>query len=188
MRKLLVVVDYQKDFVDGSLGFAGAELLDSKIVKRIKEYLANGDMVMFTMDTHFKKDLNPKFKDYLETREGKQLPVYHCVHGTPGWELYGDTGKLLKDGVNSIMLKKYTFGINPKDMCSEIFDEDFCEIELVGLVTNMCVISNAVTMQARYPDAQIRVSRKLCDSFDKKMHDAALDVLASMQVEVGDWE
>ena len=63
-----------------------------------------------------------------------------------------------------------------------------CEIELVGLVTNMCVISNAVTMQARYPDAQIRVSRKLCDSFDKEMHDAALNVLASMQVEVGDWE
>ena len=188
MRRLLVVVDYQYDFVKGALGFKGAELLDPKIVKKIKEYLANGDMVVFTMDTHFKKDLNPKFKDYLDTREGKKLPVYHCIFGTLGWELYGETGNILQDGVNSYMIKKVTFGVSPSDLCSEIFNEEFYEIEFVGLVTNMCVISNAVTFQARYPEAQIRVSRRLCDSFDKKMHDAALDVLSSMQVEVGDWE
>ena len=81
MSKLLVVVDYQNDFVNGSLGFPGAEALEEPICRKIEEYKARGDDVAFTFDTHG--------EDYLETQEGKNLPVTHCVRGMPGWELYG---------------------------------------------------------------------------------------------------
>ena len=178
MKKILVVVDYQKDFVDGALGFPGAENLDPKIVAIVNEYLKNGDTVFYTMDTHT--------ENYLETREGKQLPVPHCIINTPGWELYGETGKLLKDGVNATMLKKATFGVSPFDMTSELFkfNEDVESIEIVGLVTNMCDISVAVTMQARFPNAQIIVRADHVDSFDKTLHEKALDVMAGMQMKV----
>ena len=178
MKKLLVVVDYQKDFVDGVLGFAGAENLDKKIVEKVNQYLTDGCTVFYTMDTHT--------ENYLNTREGKQLPVPHCILGTEGWELYGETGKLLKDGVNAYMLKKQTFGVSPFDMTSELlkFDEEVESIEIVGLVTNMCDISVAVTFQARFPNAQIIVHADLVDSFDKELHNKALDVMEGMQMKV----
>lgn len=177
--KLLVVVDYQKDFVDGALGFLGAELLDSKIVKKIKEYLDNGDKVFYTMDTHT--------ADYLNTREGKLLPVPHCILGTKGWQLFGEVGKTLKDGVNSIMIKKSTFGVNPVDMTRYILEGGFTDIEsveFVGLVTNMCVISNVAVFQAALPNAQMVVDPTLCDSFDKSLHEKAIDVMRGMQVKI----
>lgn len=177
-KRILVVVDYQNDFVDGALGFPGAEKLDAKIVKRIREYLDKGDSVFYTMDTHT--------NDYLNTREGKQLPIPHCIPGHQGWELYGEVGKLLKDGVNAIMLKKATFGVSPEVMNSDLFkfNEPVESIELCGLVTNMCVVSNAVVFQAKFPNAQIIVDSDLCDSFDKDLHNKTLDVLRGMQVEV----
>ena len=178
MKKILVVVDYQKDFVDGALGFPGAENLDEKIVNKIQEYLDNGDEVFFTMDTHT--------EDYMNTREGKQLPVPHCIIGTDGWKLYGKTGELLKDGVNSYMIKKATFGCSPFDMTSELFkfNEEVESVEFVGLVTNMCVISNVAVFQARFPNAQMIVDPTLCDSFDKGLHKAAIDVMRGMQVQI----
>ena len=176
--KLLLVVDYQNDFVDGALGFAGAENLDVKIVNKIQEYLNNGGQVFYTMDTHT--------ADYLNTREGKQLPVPHCIVGTKGWELYGKTGELLKDGVNSYWITKSTFGCSPFDMTSELFkfDEEVESVEFVGLVTNMCVISNVAVFQARFPNAQMIVDPTLCDSFDKTLHQAAIDVMRGMQVKI----
>lgn len=183
MKKLLVVVDYQKDFVDGALGFKGAENLDEKIVNKIHQYLNNGGDVFYTMDTHT--------ENYLDTREGKQLPIPHCIFGTDGWELYGKTGETLKDGVNAIMIKKNTFGVSPFVMNSAVMGykgaegNDIVEsVEFVGLVTNMCVISNVAVFQARFPNAQMIVDSKLVDSFDKEMHNATLAVLKSMQVEV----
>lgn len=183
MKKLLVVVDYQKDFVDGALGFKGAENLDEKIVNKIHQYLNDGDDVFYTMDTHT--------DNYLDTREGKQLPIPHCIFGTDGWELYGKTGELLEDGINAIMIKKSTFGVSPSVMNSivtgykDIEGNDSVEsVEFVGLVTNMCVISNVAVFQARFPNAQMIVNSKLVDSFDKEMHNATLAVLKSMQVEV----
>lgn len=178
MKKILVVVDYQKDFVDGALGFPGAENLDLKIVERVNEYLKNDDYIFYTMDTHG--------SNYMETREGKQLPIPHCILGSDGWQLYGETGKLLKDGVNSIMLKKQTFGVSPFDMTSELFnfDEEIESIEIVGLVTNMCDISVAVTFQARFPNAQLIINANLVDSFDKVLHEKTLDVMEGMQMKV----
>lgn len=177
MHKILVVVDYQNDFVNGSLGFHGAENLDEKIVSKIREYLSMKDgLVLYTMDTHQ--------KNYLDTREGKQLPIEHCIDGTEGWQLFGKVGELLKDGVNSYMIKKATFGISPTDMNSELFPAEVESVELCGLVTNMCVVSNAVVFQAKYPNAQIVVNANLCDSFSKELHEKTLDVLEGMQVRI----
>lgn len=87
MKRGLFVIDYQNDFVDGALGFQGAELLDEKIASKVRSY-GQGN-VWFTRDTHF--------ENYLETREGKNLPVVHCIRGTKGWEVYGETAKALEE-------------------------------------------------------------------------------------------
>lgn len=177
MSRLLVVVDYQNDFVNGAIGFKGAELLDPKIVQKIKEYLENGDTVVYTMDTHF--------KDYLETREGKQLPIPHCIFNTDGWNLYGETGETLKDGVNSYKIIKTTFGISPENFVTGVLaNQNFESIEFVGLVTNMCVISNVAVFQAAFPNSQMIVNSGLCASFDPDMHKSALKVMEGMQVQV----
>ena len=184
-KRVLVVVDYQKDFVDGALGFPGADKLDKKILERIKEYYRNGEIVVFTFDTHH--------KNYLKTREGIQLPVPHCIKGTEGWELYGSTGgfyDFYKKEKNMIAIEKDTFGISPYSLVGNskfnnaVDDANIVSVELCGLVTNMCVISNVVTMQARFPNAQIIVNSHLCDSFDKILHEKTLDVLEGMQVKV----
>jgi len=177
MNKLLVVIDYQKDFVDGALGFKKAETLEEDIYNRVKQYLENGHKVLFTYDTHF--------ENYLETREGKSLPVPHCYIDTEGHELYGK----LKDFVgveNTFHYNKSAFGISPKDMLkiSKDIGEDINEIELVGVVTNMCVISNVVIFQSQYINANLSVNGILCASFDDSLHEKALDVIEALSVKV----
>lgn len=172
-KKMLVVVDYQKDFVDGSLGFAGAESLDEGIAVKVRESMERGGYVVVTMDTHH--------KDYLETREGKALPVPHCIEGTPGWELFGQTKEALA-GADCIMLKKGTFGVDPHDMIT--LPDNVSEIEMVGLVTNLCVLSNVCCFQARYPDAQITVDLDLCGGADKSLHRTAGDIMRSQFIRV----
>ena len=115
--KLLVVVDYQKDFVDGALGFPGAELLDAGIAAKIRAYMESGDYIVQTMDTH---EVN-----YLSTREGKHLPVMHCITGTDGWETYGETAKAIDEAKNSPRFRrihKATFPVHPQDML-DLLDE-----------------------------------------------------------------
>ena len=175
MRKILVVVDYQNDFVSGSLGFEGADRLDEGIAKKIMEY-GKGN-VFYTLDTHNSR--------YLESREGKSLPVEHCVIGTDGWLPYGETGKALEE-VEAVRIIKKSFGIAPwKMFMDELPNANELEsIEIVGLVTNICVVSNAVMFQARYPESQIIVDASLCDSFDRDLHYKSLDVLQGLQVKV----
>lgn len=177
MEKLLVVIDYQKDFVDGALGFKKAETLEDGIYNKVKKYLENGDKVLFTYDTHF--------ENYLETREGKNLPVPHCYINTDGHKLYGRLEEF-KDVKNTFHYNKQAFGIAPKDML-KIVDEigsNIDEIEFVGVVSNMCVISNVVTFQSQYINSNITVDGTLCASFDNSLHDKALDVIESLQVKV----
>ena len=177
MRKLLVVIDYQKDFVDGALGFKKAETLEDGIYNKVKDYLDNGDRVVFTYDTHY--------KNYLDSREGKSLPVPHCYINTEGHELYGRLKEFV-GAKNTFHYNKEAFGIAPKDMVklSEDIGTDIDEIELVGVVTNMCVISNAVTFQAQYINANLIVDGTLCASFDDSLHDKALDVIEALSVKV----
>lgn len=172
-KKMLVVIDYQKDFVDGTLGFPGAELLDEGIAQKVKEYLDCGNCVVVTMDTHH--------ENYLETREGKALPVPHCIEGTSGWELYGKTREAL-ERAECIMVKKGTFGVAPQDMIS--LPDNVTAIEMVGLVTNLCVLSNVCCFQARYPEAQITIDLDLCGGADKALHRKAGDVMKSQFVNV----
>lgn len=173
MKKILIVVDYQVDFVDGSLGFSGAELLDKPIAEKIRKY-GKGN-VYYTLDTHH--------DDYLMTREGKNLPVVHCIENTPGWEVYGETKKALAD-VGAIVLTKESFGIDLNIETFSIFPNDIKEIEIVGLVSNICVISNAVILSTLFRDAKITVDAALTASFDSELNDKALDVMEGLQIKV----
>ena len=185
-KKVLMVIDYQKDFVDGALGFESAKNLDAGIADLVKQYMSNGDIVIFTEDTHE--------ENYLETQEGRKLPVKHCIKGSDGWQLYGLTGEAAReqyaDGL-LINIEKATFGSNHlmevlgnlntnMDGAENLIES----ITLVGVVTNMCVISNAVIAKAACPEAEIIIKKDLVDGFDKELHQKGLDVMASMQMTV----
>ena len=174
MNRYLFVIDYQKDFVDGALGFPGAENIDGKIAAKIREY--GPGKVLFTRDTHF--------ENYLDTREGKNLPVVHCIKGTDGWQVYGETAKALEE-VGAKAIDKLVFGMDVTDPATAaVLPECADEIELVGLVSNICVVSNAVVLQSKYPEATITVDAACTDSFDKSLHEKVLDVLSGFQVKV----
>ena len=174
MNRYLFVIDYQNDFVDGALGFPGAEKLDKKIAAKVRAY--GQGHVLFTRDTHF--------ENYLDTREGKNLPVVHCVKGTSGWQCYGETAKALEE-VKAPGIDKLVFGMDVTDPATAaVLPESADEIELVGLVSNICVVSNAVVLQSKYPEATITVDAACTDSFDKELHRKVLDVLEGFQVNV----
>lgn len=174
MNRYLFVIDYQNDFVDGALGFPGAEKLDAGIAARVRAY--GPDRVLFTRDTHF--------GNYLDTREGRLLPVPHCIKGTPGWELYGETAEAVAE-VGAPAIDKLVFGMDISDPAiAAVLPQSADEIELVGLVSNICVISNACVLQAKYPEARIIVDAKLTASMDPAMHEKVLDVLEGFQVKV----
>ena len=174
MNRYLFVIDYQNDFVDGALGFPGAEKLDDRIAAKVRSY-GKGN-VFFTRDTHF--------ENYLETREGKNLPVVHCIKGTTGWQVYGETARALEE-VEAPGIDKLVFGMDVTDSATAaVLPETADEIELVGLVSNICVVSNAVVLQSKYPEATITVDAQCTDSFDKNLHEKVLDVLEGFQVKV----
>ena len=174
MGRYLFVIDYQKDFVDGALGFPGAEKLDEAIAAKVRQY--GPGRVLFTRDTHF--------ENYPETREGRNLPVVHCVKGSDGWQVYGETAKALEE-VEAKAIDKLVFGMDVTDPATAaVLPEAAEEIELVGLVSNICVVSNAVVLQSKYPEATIIVDAGCTDSFDKDLNAKVLDVLAGFQVKV----
>lgn len=156
MKKLLIVVDFQNDFVSGSLGFEGADLLDD---------------VIFTLDTHY--------SDYLSTNEGQHLPVEHCQKGTTGHELYGKVKSLSED---ALMFEKPTFP--SLELANYLIKHNYSEVELCGLVSNICVLSNAVMVKSALPNAQIIVDAKATDSFDKDLHEKSLDVMSGLHIKV----
>ena len=174
MNRYLFVIDYQNDFVDGALGFPGAEKLDAKIAAKVRAY--GKGHVLFTRDTHF--------QNYLDTREGRNLPVIHCVKDSQGWQVYGQTAQALAE-VEAPAIDKLSFGMDVTDPATAaVLPEQADEIELVGLVSNICVVSNAVVLQSRYPEATILVDAACTDSFDKTLHEKVLDVLEGFQVKV----
>ncbi|MGL4874841.1 MAG: cysteine hydrolase family protein [Clostridium sp.] len=175
MKKLLVVVDYQKDFVDGTAGFKEAKSLEKGILEKINEYILDKQLVLCTLDTHT--------KDYLDTREGKYFNIEHCLRGSEGHQLYGGLSKIEKEKL--FILEKKAFGISPESLCE--LKKDFGEIdliEIVGIVTNMCVLSNAIMLQNAYINSEIIIDASLCASFDDEMHNKALDVLEGIHFKV----
>ena len=173
MCKVLVVVDMQKDFIDGALGFEGADKIIPGIIARIKEYEAEGDEVVYTLDTHQ--------ENYMETQEGKNLPVSHCIKGSDGWGLCEDLKPVLA-GMKAY--EKPCFGSMELAKYLEENRKEIKSIELCGLVSNICVLSNAVLARAAAPEAEVIVDSKLTASFDPKLHQATLDVLKGIQVTV----
>jgi nicotinamidase-related amidase len=171
MKKLLIVVDYQVDFVTGTLGFDDALKIEDGIYNRINYYLENGDDVVFTLDTH--ED------SYLSTEEGTYLPVKHCIKNTNGHELYGKVKELV--GSNKVF-EKATFPSS--DLLVYLLDKDYDYIELCGVVTNICVISNAVITKAAKPLAHIVVNEKLCASNDLEMEQKSIEVMKNLQIEI----
>lgn len=169
MKRLLLVVDFQNDFVDGALGFADADKVEAPILKKLREYKDNGEDIIFTRDTH---QLN-----YLETQEGKHLPIEHCIEGSFGWEIYGEA----KDFA-TLIFDKPTFG--SLELGIYLKDKDYDVVEIAGLVSNICVISNAVIVKAALPEVQIIVDASMTDSYDKKLHDESLNVMEGFQVKV----
>lgn len=174
MKKLLVVVDYQKDFVDGALGFDGAEAIEEKILGLIDYFERNGDYIAFTLDTHE--------KDYLRTTEGKNLPVEHCIKGTDGWKLM----ERLEDYAKKYpKFEKHTFGSldlgNYIRGMSTLIDE----VYLVGLVSNICVISNAIIAKSALDkNGRVYVIKDATASYDGDMQQKAFDVLENLHIKV----
>lgn len=183
--KLLIVVDMQKDFIDGSLGSAEAVAIVPNVRAKIDEYRKNGDIIAFTMDTHH--------KDYLETMEGKYLPVEHCIINTPGWEIYPDLANeddicVLKarfgvsNMIHTIEQIREKFVNNPNNNCADA-PVNIDSIELVGLCTDICVVSNALILKSLY-DIPVIVDASCCAGVTPDKHKAALEVMKSCQCEV----
>ena len=180
MKKLLVVVDYQNDFVDGALGFAGAETLEPGICAAVESTLAGGGFVLFTRDTHPEQ--------YLATREGRFLPVPHCIEGSEGHHLYGALRQYelqLPAGVQ--LLNKEGFGspdigTQAVALCGGEPDE----VTLCGLVTDICVVCNAIILHSQLPHAAIRVQAELCGSANAEGTAHALALLRGLGIEITD--
>lgn len=165
MKKTLIVVDMQNDFVDKALGTAEAVAILPAVKEKIAEYAKNGDEIIFTRDTHG--------EDYLNTPEGKALPVPHCIKGTHGWEIY--------DGFyvpGAKIIDKPNFGYTGWD---EEKLEDVC---LIGLCTDICVVSNALIIKAMHPNAKVSVDAKCCAGVTVESHNAALTTMKMCQIEV----
>jgi nicotinamidase-related amidase len=172
MKKCLIIVDYQNDFVSGALGFPEAAALEARIAQKIRGYRAAGDEIVFTLDTHA--------EDYLDTQEGKSLPVAHCLKGTEGHALYGQIAGLADPADRRF--EKVTFGSDA--LYDYLKAERFVSIELAGVVSNICVLSNAVLAKTAQPETPILVDAACTASNDAALNRAALDVLASLQVQI----
>lgn len=165
MKKTLIVVDMQNDFIDMALGTKEAVAIVPKVQEKIQEYIKNGDDVIYTRDTHQ--------KDYLQTMEGKNLPVEHCIQGTKGWEI---AEGLYVEGCK--IIDKPNFGW-PKWN-----EEQLEEVELVGLCTDICVVSNALIIKSMFPEAVVKVDSSCCAGVTVESHNAALKTMEMCQVQV----
>lgn len=173
--KALIVIDMQNDFITGSLANPEAQ----KIVDPICELIKSGrfDKIYFTRDTHD--------WDYLNTPEGKKLPVEHCIKNTAGWCV---ADKLLKAaGDNCSYIGKNTFGYNHWVITFPEWNEEGVELTLVGTCTDICVISNALIMKSAFPKAKITVIENLCAGTTPENHKAAIDVMKACQIEIESW-
>lgn len=175
MKKVLIVVDMQNDFIDGNLGTKEAVEIVPIVEEKIKEYIKGGEKIIFTRDTHN--------ENYLDTQEGKKLPIKHCLYDTDGWEIRPEL-------VNTVINANYALNIIDKKSFGypywkEILGVDYCgEIELVGLCTDICVVSNALILKALYPEVRIVINSKCCAGSTPESHKVALDTMRSCQIEI----
>lgn len=182
--KVLVVVDMQKDFIDGALGTAEAQAIVPNVKAKIEQAISNGDFIIYTRDSHF--------SDYLSTREGRALPVKHCLYGSEGWRV---PDELLPPGdyLNWRYINKYTFGST--DLVELIGHHwrdstknkvsDSLDVEMIGVCTDICVVSNALLLMADISlSVNLTVDASCCAGVTPEKHKAALEVMKSCQINV----
>lgn len=167
--KLLVVVDMQRDFIDGALGTAEARQILPRVKERVRLARGSGETVVFTRDTHA--------DDYLSTQEGRRLPVAHCIRGTEGWQLVEG---LAKEGER--IFDKPAFG--SCDLARFAAEGGFAEAELIGVCTDICVISNALLIKAFAPETRVSVRADCCAGATPAGHETALAAMRACQVEI----
>ena len=166
--KFLIVVDMQKDFISGSLGSTQAQAIVQNVVEKVRAF--DGE-ILFTRDTHDAQ--------YLQTQEGKKLPVLHCIRGTDGWQVCDE----LAPYVNKVV-DKITFGSVDLPNILLGYDATIDQIELCGLCTDICVISNAMLLKAAFPETTIRVDGNCCAGVTQESHQTALDAMRAVQIEI----
>lgn len=172
MRKILIVIDMQNDFIDGALGTAEAVGIVEAVKEKIRSYPAAD--VIATMDTHF--------DNYMQTQEGKYLPVPHCIRKTAGWEIRPEIADLLKEAK---IYEKPTFGsIQLAEDLKAVAEKEEIELELIGLCTDICVVSNALLLKAQMPEVKISVDASCCAGVTPAKHEAALETMRSCQIQV----
>lgn len=167
-RKLLIVVDMQKDFVDGALGTPEAQKIVPAVCEKIRSF--DGDII-FTKDTHSSL--------YMDTQEGRKLPVPHCIKGTDGWELYGDISSL-SQGYR--IIEKPTFG--SVELANAVAGGNYSEVEFIGLCTDICVISNAMMIKAFLPEIPVSVDSSCCAGVTPESHENALKSMQMCQIDI----
>ena len=172
MRKILIVVDMQNDFINGALGSQEAVGIVDNVHAKITEY--DPADVIFTRDTHH--------EDYLQTQEGRNLPVEHCIQGTDGWQIRPELAAAAPD---AMIFDKPTFGSTElADYVGKLYDElnGELEVEVIGLCTDICVISNALLLKAERPEMQISLDPACCAGVTPEKHAAAIEAMASCQI------
>ena len=181
IMEVTIVVDYQNDFVNGTLGFKRAEEIDPIIANRLEDAIINGHIIVETKDTHS--------DDYLDTQEGKKLPIEHTKRGTYGHRTYGKTGEILSNYTN--IIEKNTFGslklaqlLIDMDTEARRNNDRIHKVYLHGLLSDKCVISNAVMAKSALPEAEVIVDNLTCASNDPKLHEEALDIMESLFITV----
>ena len=174
-NQFLIVVDMQNDFISGALGTAEAQAIVPAVEKRILEARENGEIILATLDTH-----GP---DYMDTAEGKKLPVPHCIAHTEGWNIHP---QLLRAMGDAQLVEKPTFGsVRLPQLIAGLADDPAgMTIELVGVCTDICVVSNTLLLKAHFPEAQIRVRQACCAGVTPEKHLAALETMRSCQIDV----
>ncbi|MCI8453251.1 MAG: cysteine hydrolase [Lachnospiraceae bacterium] len=172
MKKILVVIDMQNDFIDGALGTPEAKAIVDRVAEEIGRYPVAD--IIATRDTHS--------EHYLETQEGRNLPVVHCVKGTPGWELHPKIAEALK---GAAILDKPTFGSRElAEKLALLAESDDLEITMVGLCTDICVVSNALLLKAYLPETPIQVIASCCAGVTPESHQAALKTMQMSQIQI----
>jgi len=167
MSRTLIVIDMQNDFIDGALGTKEAQAIIPNVKAKIEEYRKCGNNIIFTRDTH---DDN-----YLKTREGRHIPVIHCVKGTFGWQI---SDKIGFDEKNDICIDKPSFGWTHWD------DFKFDEVEIIGVCTDVCVVSNAVLIRSLNPEINVTVDAECCAGATPETHKSALRTMEMCQINV----
>ena len=173
MKRFLIVVDMQKDFVNGALGTAEAEAMIPAAAEKIRSF--EGD-IFATFDTHF--------ENYMETAEGKKLPVPHCIRGTEGWQLDARIAEALRNKPFT-PVEKLTFGsVNLPALVEKAAGGEDFEVTLIGLCTDICVVSNALMLKANFPEMPIAVDAACCAGVSPETHRAALQTMACCQIDI----